>query len=201
MPTPTKIDLLGFGESVLTAEKLWDTIPYRRQLVAIQSLCLGMVGVMTFIATGFTAVVWLALDGQALAGQLYTIAGVSIITWMTGLLTPFVPLGTWWLSRSQTDTKLAEIAKSHPELLNYSTDVQRVTELFAYKTYIEYAIPTGFAFAWAIVYHIVSDSLILLWIGALLLLLLARYPSSAKYQEWMERALLDVQKRRATESK
>lgn len=167
------------------AAAAWTTEVYCRRLKAIQSLCVGMVLVLAVIATGFTMVVWLALDGLALAGQLYTIGGISIITIITGAITPFVPWFAWWQAGRLVQQKLPRIAKGHPELVDAATDTERLSELFAIKTYTEYAIPTGVAFVWAITYHIVSDTLILVWIAGLLIFLLFHYPSVGKFTTWM----------------
>jgi hypothetical protein len=161
-------------------------------LQAIQSLCIGMVLVMLVISTGFTMVVWLALDGQALAGQLYTIGGISIVTIITGCITPFVPPIAWWIAKNQVNQRLPLMAKGHPELVEPTLDAQRLSELFALKTYIEYAIPVGVAFAWAITYHIVSDTRILVWIAGLLLFALLRYPTAGKYKTWMTWATAEL---------
>lgn len=179
-------------------EPVWKSASFVRRLKAIQSLCLSMVLVLTFIATGFTAVVWFALDGLALAGQLYTVSGISIVTILTGIVTPFVPLLAMRMSHQLVNSKWLVIAKSHPELVDPATDAQRLGELFAQKTYLEYAIPTGVAFAWAIIYHIVSDSLILGLIGLLMLFVLFRYPTQQRYFYWMEWATSKVSEARSS---
>lgn len=149
--------------------------PFLRRLGLLQTLCLGlmigMVGVNLIVGT----ILWSVFAGVPLAGNRFTIGGVSIITIVAGVLTLIVPALCWWIAAKKTASAVAMA----------DGNIERLTEAFAGKVAVECLPVAGLAFVWAILYHLTADPRMLLFVVGLIGYTIARYPSTRRANAWV----------------
>jgi hypothetical protein len=154
-----------------------------RRLAALRFLCAGLMLALVVISVGVGMVVWYVLEGLPLAGRRVTVGGVSLPTVVTGVLTLAVPVVALWVGRSRGEAGLRALAAEGPD-----DDAEKLLDVFAGVTFAEYAVAGGVGFAWAVLFHLTSDPLMLLWIGALLAFMALRYPTSGRARAWFDGA-------------
>lgn len=169
-----------------------DIQEFAQKLSVIRVACRGMIVILAGIAIGFSLVVYFALDGIPLAGNLLNIGGVSILAIITGLLTPVVPVVAWKVGQNRREEGIRKLVKQHPETMSTDADVEGLVEAFAGGTFLEYAICTGVGFVWAVVFHVISSPLMLVWIAFLILFLAFRFPSLARTKVWYDAAVVEL---------
>jgi hypothetical protein len=167
-----------------------------RRLAALRGLCSVLMLALVVISAGFGLVVWYVLDGLPLAGRLVTIGGLSVITVATGVLTPLVPVVALWAGRRRGEAGLRELA-AEPSAGD-EADAERLVDVFAGQTFTEYAVAGGVGFAWAVLFHVTSDPLMLLWVGGLVVFMAVRLPTTARARRWFDAAADRLARERRT---
>src|SRR3954469_12548298 len=93
-----------------------DDRAFARRVGSLQTLCLGVIVALVGITGGFWMVVWFALGGIPLAGNLFRVAGVSVVVWAAGRLTLAAVTAAPAVGRARGRAGLARVAAGHPEL-------------------------------------------------------------------------------------
>ena len=159
-----------------------------RRVASLQTLCLGVIVGLVGITLGFWLVVHFALDGIPLMGNLVRIAGVSVVVWIAALLTVAAMIAAPLVGREKQRTGLARVAAAHPELAGSEDEAERVFDVFAASVFAEYAVAGGTAFVLAVAFHVTSLVGVVGCVAALLLFLIARYPSAGRAKKWFAEA-------------
>ena len=166
-----------------------DGLEFAQKLSVIRAACRGMMVILAGIAFGFSLVVYFALDGIALAGNMVSVGGVSILAIGAGVLTPFVLLVAWKLGQSKRDAAVRKLAAVHPEVVGSEAESEGLLDAYAGGKFTEYAITTGVGFVWAVVFHVISSPLMLLWIAVLIGFLAWRFPTVSNAKSWYDMAV------------
>lgn len=169
---------------------------FARRVASLQTLCLGVIVGLVGITVGFWMVVWFALDGIPLAGNLFQIAGVSVVIWVAGLLTASAMIAAPAVGRSRGRAGLARVAAAHPELAGSDDEAERVFDVFAAVVFAEYAVAGGTAFFLAVTFHVTSLFPVVGCVAALLGFLGARYPTGGRAERWFAKAAAELAVRR-----
>jgi hypothetical protein len=154
-----------------------------RRLATLRTLCLGVMVFLVGISAGVGLVVWFALDGVPLAGRLVTVGGVSLVTVVAGVLTLAVPVVAVRVGQARGEAGVRELAAE-----GAADDPEKLLEVFAGVTFAEAAVAGGVGFAWAALFHLTSDPLMLAWVGLLIAFLAARYPTAGRARAWFDAA-------------
>ena len=154
-----------------------------RRLANLRLLCLGLMLMLAVLSAGIGMVVWFVLEGLPLAGRRVTVGGVSLPTVVTGVLTLAVPVVALWVGRSRGEAWLSALAAEGPD-----DDTEKLLDVFAGVTFAEYAVAGGVGFAWATLFHLTSDPLMLLWVGGLIAFMALRYPTTGRARAWFDAA-------------
>jgi len=165
-----------------------DDPAFARRLGVLRSLCQVVIGGLVVVTGGFWMVVWFALGGIPLAGNLYRIAGVSVVIWVAGLLTVAAPFVAIAVGRARGRAALSRVAAAHPELAGSADEAERVFDAFAAAVFAEYAVAGGTALALAVTFHLTSLFPVLGGVAALVLFLVARLPTAGRAKKWFTEA-------------
>lgn len=160
-----------------------DAPRHARRLAALRFLCLGLMLLLVVVTVGIGMVVWYVLGGLPLAGRRFVVGGVSLPTVVTGVLTLAVPAVALWAGRRRGEAGLRALAAEGED-----DDTEKLLDVFAGVTFAECAVAGGVGFAWALVFHLTSDPLMLLWIGGLIAFVALRYPTSRRARAWFDAA-------------
>jgi hypothetical protein len=164
-----------------------------RRLANLRLLCAGLMLLLVVVSVGVGMVVWYVLEGLPLAGRRVTVGGVSLPTVVTGVLTLAVPFVALRVGRSRGEAGLRALAaEGDPD------DAEQLLEVFGGRTFAEYAVAGGVGFAWAVLFHLTSDPLMLAWIGALVGFMALRYPTTARARAWFDAAADRLARERRT---
>jgi hypothetical protein len=166
------------------ADPLADPV-LRRRLGSIQTLYLGLCGVLAGLAFGIGMVVGYALDWQPLAGNRVTVGGVALPTVVAAGVTLLTPLVALLLGKRAADAERRAIARTHPELAGTAELADRKLAGFAAVVFAEAIVPAVVGFAWSVLVHITADWRMFPLVGLLLVWLLACYPTAARARAWM----------------
>ena len=175
-----------------TAPHPFDVTEFAQKLSVIRTVCLGMMVILAGIAFGFSLVVYFALDGIALAGNMLSVGGVSILAIGAGVLTPFVPLVAWKVGQSKRAAGVRKLVDAHPEVIGSEAETEGLLDAYAGGKFTEYAIATGVGFVWAIVFHVISSPLMLAWIAVLIGFLAVRFPTVSNAKSWYNKAAQEL---------
>ncbi len=166
------------------ADPLADPV-VRRRLGGIQTLYLALCVGLAGLAFGVGMVVGYALDWQPLAGNLFTVGGVSLPTVIAAVVTLLTPAVAVAVGRRTAAAERRTIARSHPELAGTVELADRKLAGFAAVTFAEAVVPVVVGFAWSVLVHVTADWRLFPLVGLLLVWLAIRYPTTARAQRWL----------------
>lgn len=169
---------------------------FARRVGSLQTLCQGVIVGLVGLTIGFWMVVSYALDGIPLAGNLFQIAGISVVVWVAGIFTLAAPAAAIAVGRTKRRAGLARVAAAHPELAGSADESERVFDVFAAVVFAEYAVAGGTALALAVFFHLTSLFPILGFVAGLLIFLVLRYPTVGWARVWFAAAAGDLAVRR-----
>lgn len=152
----------------------------------LRVLCTGFILSVILLPIGVTMVVWLSLGGQALAGNRVVVGGVPLVTASAVTVAVLLPIVAWLIARTVAQGQLDELAQQD------QVEQRDLFKIFAFKTFIEYAMAEGFMLALALTLHITGDPYLAIGLGALLLFMIVRFPRRSRIQGWMTRADLEL---------
>ena len=175
-----------------------DAPEFVQKLAVMRTVRRGMVAVLVVAATGFAMVVFFALGGVPLAGNRYTVHGVSVLALAGVAATPFVLVAAYLAGRSKRAELLARLDTDHPELVGPDVDAERLLNAYAGGQFAEAAVAFSCALFLAIVFHVISSPLLLGCIGVIVLYLVARYPFEGRVKAWFDAQTTALRARRAS---
>jgi len=175
-----------------------DAPEFVQKLALLRTVRLGMMAVLVVASVGFSFVVFFALDGVPLAGNRYTIDGVSVLALAGVVVTPFVPLAAYLAGRSKRAALVERMGLDHPEVVGPEADTERLLNAYAGGQFTEAAVAFSAALLMAIVFHVISSPLLLGCIGVLVLYLAARFPFAGRVKAWFDAELTALRARRAS---
>ena len=177
-----------------------DSPEFARRVGVLRTLGLGFALVLSVVTVGFGMVVWFALDGVPLAGNLYKLAGVPVPTLaatVVVLATPFVAVAA---GQARGRAGVRAVAAAHPELAGSADEADHLVDAFAGVVYAESAVAFGAGFACAVLFHITTDPVILAGVGMLVAFLVIRRPTLNRARDWLLRAAQTVEDLRRNRS-
>lgn len=170
---------------------------FAHRIGALRALGLGFALVLTGVTLGFGMVIWFALDGVPLAGNLYRVAGIPVPTLVATVVVLATPFAAVAIGRARGRKGVAHVAAAHPELAGSIDEAEHLVDAFAGVVYAESAVAFGAGFACAVLFHITTDPVILAEVGLLAGFLLARRPTLRQAREWILQAarVVELQRR------
>ena len=167
-----------------------------QKLSVLRTVSLGMMAVIVVVSVGFALVVFYALDGVPLAGNRFTVGGVSVLAVAGVAATPVVLLAAFLAGRAKRAALVRRMNLDHPEVVGPEADAERLLNAFAGGQFTESAVAFGSALFLAILFHVISSPLLLACIAAIVLFLAARFPFARRVQGWFDAELTALQARR-----
>jgi len=150
---------------------------FHRRVRLLRTLCLGLIVGMVGVNLIVSTILWFVFDGLPLAGNRYTVSGVSIMTLIAAVFTLLVPALCWFIAAKKTASAVA----------GAEGNIEKLTDAYAGKIAVECLPVAGLAFVWAILFHLTADPLMLLFVGGLIAYMIARYPTSRRANAWFAR--------------
>ena len=175
-----------------------DAPEFVQKLTLLRTVRLGMMAVLVVASAGFAMVVFYALDGVPLAGNRFTVRGVSVLALAGVAVTPFVPLAAYLAGRSKRAALIERMNLDHPEVVGPEVDTERLLNAYAGGQFTESAVAFSAGLTLAIVFHVISSPLLLGCIGVIVLYLAARFPFAGRVKGWFDAELTALQARRAS---
>jgi hypothetical protein len=157
---------------------------------------LAILALLVVISVGFSGVVFLTLDGVPLAGNQYTIGGLSVLTVAALVVTPFVPVVAAVAGRRKRAELVERTARTHPEVAGPEADAEGLVTAYVAGAFQESAVAVGFAFGLALLFHVISSPWLLGCIAVLWLVLAARLPSLPRARRWYDAEIIALRGRR-----
>ncbi len=155
-----------------------------------------VLAVLVVISVGFSGVVFLTLDGVPLAGNRYTVGGLSVLTVAALVVTPFVPPIAFIAGRRKRAELVERTARAHPEVAGPESDAEGLVTAYVAGAFQESAVAVGFAFGLAILFHVISSPWLLGCIAVIWLFLALRLPSLPRARRWYNLEFSGLQGRR-----
>jgi hypothetical protein len=165
-----------------------DSPEFAHRIGALRALGLAFALILAGITTGISMVVWFALDGVPLAGNLYKVGGVPVPTIVAGVIVLLTPVAAVLVGRAQGRAGMRQIAVSHPELAGSADEAERLADAFSAVVHAESAMTLLVGFGCAVLFHVTTDPVLLVGVGFLVLILVVRRPSLERARTWMATA-------------
>ncbi len=175
-----------------------DAPEFAQKLALLRTVRLGMMAVLVVASVGFAFVVFFALDGVPLAGNRFTVRGVSVLALAGVAVTPFLPLAAYLAGRSKRAALVERMKLDHPEVVGPDVDAERLLNAYAGGQFTESAVAFSAGLALAIVFHVLSSPLLLGCIGVLVLFLGFRFPFEGRVKGWFDAETTALLARRAS---
>lgn len=156
----------------------------------LRVMCTGFILSVVLLPIGVSMVVWLSLGGQPLAGNRVVIAGVPLVTSIAVTTAVLLPMIAVLISQSIAQSQLTELAKQD------HVEQRDLFKVFAFSTFIEFAMAEGFMLLMALTLHITADPYLAIGFGTLLLFMLVRFPRRSRIHGWLQRADQELTDRR-----
>ena len=102
-----------------------------QKLSVLRTVSLGMLAVIVVVSVGFALVVFYALDGVPLAGNRFTVEGVSVLAVAGVAATPVVLLAAFFAGRAKRAALVERMNLDHPEVVGPEADAERLLNAFA----------------------------------------------------------------------
>ena len=145
----------------------------------LRVLCTGFILSVILLPIGVSMVVWLSLGGQPLAGNRIVVSGVPVVTAIAVTIALLLPFVAWFVARTIAQGQIEELAKQN------HVEERELFKVFAYKTFIEFAMAEGLMLLLALTLHITADPYLAIGLGTLLLFMLMRFPRRSRINDWL----------------
>jgi len=162
--------------------------PFSDRLRGIRMLCAVLILGVLFLTTGVIATVEFALGGRPLGGNAGKVSGVPVVTvavafaslTCVAVASMVVPL-IWKRGVARVLTSPADDPEDGAER---ETEPDRLWRVYAAGKFTEFALAEGAAITTAILFHLTADRLMLVFIAAMVLFMLVKFPTLGKAKAW-----------------
>ena len=163
---------------------------------ALRVVCLALIAGGVVLVAGPAAVVHFALNGQPGVrgpnGNVLLGAGAVVTLSAVVAATLVVPA----VLRAGLRRAAFEVPAPPDEGAPPDTEADRLLGVYAQGKFSEYALAEGAAAVTAVLYHLSANPLMLVFVGGMVLYMVARFPTAGRVRGWMAGAADEVDRLR-----
>lgn len=167
----------------------------RRQM--LQRVCLALIVGSVVVGVGVLMVVKFALGGAPLPGNGARLGGIPVLTVVGAVATLTAVAAAMWLGPQVTKNRLLELATEPipppAEGEPAESESERLLQVYSAGKFVEFALAEMASFLAALLYHLSSDWLLLVFAAGMIAFLVVRFPTTARIHSWYGEAAIELE--------